>query len=70
MDYLTYEVYRYKSRGLYERHKFMFLLMLVLQIDLQQENISQQEFEFIFRGTFRPYASRGYSVAVVFPLFP
>lgn len=50
MDYLTYEVYRYKSRGLYEVHKYMFVLMLTLRIDLQQGNIKLQEFEFIIKG--------------------
>merc|ERR1711959_851182 len=32
VDYLTYQVYRYMNRGLFERDKMMFKLMVTLKI--------------------------------------
>ena len=40
IDYLTYEVWRYSCRGLYENHKFLFTLLLALKIDLQNKKVS------------------------------
>ncbi|XP_047349425.1 dynein axonemal heavy chain 8 isoform X3 [Vespa velutina] len=50
IEYLTYEVFKYKARGLYEIHKYMFSLLMTLKIDLQRGNISHEEFEFFIKG--------------------
>lgn len=47
---LTYEVFRYKARGLYEDHKYMFLLLLTLKIDIQRGNITHSEFQFLIKS--------------------
>nr|XP_031825788.1 dynein heavy chain 8, axonemal [Nomia melanderi] len=50
IEYLTYEIFRYKARGLYEIHKYMFILLMTLKIDLQQEAISYDEFQYFIKG--------------------
>ncbi|KAI4493643.1 hypothetical protein M0804_001819 [Polistes exclamans] len=50
IEYLTYEIFKYKARGLYEIHKFMFILLMTLKIDLQRGSITHEEFEFFIKG--------------------
>ncbi|KAM4694178.1 LOW QUALITY PROTEIN: dynein axonemal heavy chain 8 [Discoglossus pictus] len=50
IEYLTYEVYRYTARGLYENHKFLFTLLMTLKIDLQKGTIKHKEFQTLIRG--------------------
>lgn len=47
---MTFELYKYKCRGLYEEHKYLYLLMLTLKIDLQRESISYDEFQNLIKG--------------------
>ena len=45
IEYLTYEVFRYTCRGLYETHKFLFTLQLALKIDMDKGYIKFNEFQ-------------------------
>ncbi|XP_052742928.1 dynein axonemal heavy chain 8 [Bicyclus anynana] len=50
IDYLTYDVWKYISRGFYEKHKYLFTLLLTLKIDLQREYVSYDEFQTFIKG--------------------
>ncbi|CAG9764101.1 unnamed protein product [Ceutorhynchus assimilis] len=50
IDYLTYEIFKYKSRGLYECNKYMFVLLMCLNIDLDREHITHEEFQNFIKG--------------------
>ncbi|XP_073412523.1 dynein axonemal heavy chain 8 [Dendrobates tinctorius] len=49
-EYVTYEAYRYYTRGLYEKHRFLFTLLLALRVDLQQGNIKHKELQTFLQG--------------------
>ncbi|XP_037951167.1 dynein heavy chain 8, axonemal [Teleopsis dalmanni] len=50
ISYLTFEIYRYKSRGLYEQHKYLFVLLMALNIDRQMDLVSYDEFQIFIKG--------------------
>lgn len=50
VEYLTYDIFKYKSRGLYETHKFLFVLLMTLDIDLQRGRITFEEFQNFIKG--------------------
>jgi len=52
IEYLTYAVFLYTCRGLYETHKFLFTLLLTLKIDIQKQRVAYEEFLIFIKGMF------------------
>jgi len=50
LKYLTYEVWKFMQRSLYERHKLLFTLMLAMKIDCHKGTISHEEFMIFIKG--------------------
>lgn len=50
INYLTFEIYRYKTRGLYETHKFLLGLLMALKIDMQKGVVTYDEFQTFIKG--------------------
>ncbi|CAF1560401.1 unnamed protein product, partial [Adineta ricciae] len=50
IESLTYEVWKYTSRGLYERDKNLYTLLLALKIDMQKGNVKPSEFQVLIKG--------------------
>ena len=50
LEYLTLRLFTYSTRGLYEKHKLMFSLLLSCKIDLNRQKMSQIEFNLFIRA--------------------
>jgi len=50
IQFLTYRVYRYMNRGLYERDKMMFKLMVTLKIMVMATNITGGDVSMLLKG--------------------
>ena len=49
IEHVTYEMFAYTSRGIYEQHKFMFTLRLALKIDMHATRIKHAEFRTLIK---------------------
>jgi len=50
VEYLTYQVYRYVNRGLFERHKRTFVLMVALKIMLVASTLTSADVDILLKG--------------------
>lgn len=50
IEYLTYAIFKYKCRGLYEKHKTLFTIIMALKIDMEKGKVSRKQFEFFIKG--------------------
>ncbi|PVD20700.1 hypothetical protein C0Q70_18859 [Pomacea canaliculata] len=50
IDYMTFEVFKYSVRGLYEADKLTFTLLLALKIDMQAQKVRPEEFSILIKG--------------------
>ncbi|GAB1610879.1 dynein axonemal heavy chain 5 [Argonauta hians] len=50
IDYFTYKIFTYISRGLYERDKFLFTLLLTVKIAIASGSVTPSEFDIFIKG--------------------
>lgn len=50
IECLSYESFRYTCRGLYEEHKFLFVLLMTFKIDLDNGRVKHEEFQTFIKG--------------------
>ena len=50
IEYMTFDVWKYAVRGLYEKDKLTFTILLALKIDMQQVKIKHEEFMTFIKG--------------------
>jgi len=51
IEYLTFSTFSYTARGLYEKDKFLFTILMTLKIQLQAKTIKPEEFQCFIKGT-------------------
>ena len=50
IEYLTFEVFRYTARGLYEVDKFLYTTLLTCKVELNLGKIRMEEFQTFIKG--------------------
>ncbi|OWF42162.1 dynein heavy chain 8, axonemal-like [Mizuhopecten yessoensis] len=50
IEFLTFEVFRYTCRSLYEEHKFLFTLLITFKINIQKGQVRPEEFQTFIKG--------------------
>lgn len=50
IDYLTYLTFTYTTRGVYEKDKFLFTILMTLQIQMQAKSVMIEEFQCFIKG--------------------
>lgn len=50
LRYLTFEVWKFTQRSLYEKHKMLFTLMTAIKIDLHKKRLTHEEFMVFIKG--------------------
>ncbi|KAJ8315371.1 LOW QUALITY PROTEIN: hypothetical protein KUTeg_007521 [Tegillarca granosa] len=50
IEYLTYAVFAYTARGLYEEHKFLYVTLMTLKIEMAAGRIRSDEFQTFIKG--------------------
>ncbi len=55
IETLTFEVWKYTGRGLYEKDKMLYTLLTALKIDLNKGNIKPSEFQIFIKVNFQIY---------------
>ena len=50
IDYLTYLTFSYTTRGYYEKDKFLYTILMTLEIQMQAKTVSPEEFQCFIKG--------------------
>ena len=50
IEFMTYNIWAYKARGLYESDKLLFTLLLTLRIDIQLGKVKPEEMQVFVKG--------------------
>ena len=50
IECLSFESFRYTCRGLYEEHKFLFVLLMTFKIDIDNGRVRHEEFQTFIKG--------------------
>lgn len=54
IESITFNVFMYTTRGLFEKDKLIFIAQMAIQILIQQNNFEQNELDFLLRFPFTP----------------
>jgi len=55
VECLTFSTFSYTARGLYEKDKFLFTVLMTLKIQLQEKAVRPEEFQCFIKGTHHHY---------------
>ena len=49
IEFLTFAVFNYTSRGLYEVDKFLFVLLMTMKIEMNGARVKNEEFQTLIK---------------------